>query len=161
MSPLGYPVDVPWSDEEDENVGAKRSKKGAKDSPLRSDRGNTVVQEPAVKAIVGVAANELDGARTATGGTRLPGDSSRTVGEFLGGLSGGSEVRTRGVSVEVGEREAAIDLVITVDYGRPVAKTTEAIRQNVIQRVESLTGLTVNEVNIDVNDVILPQQQST
>lgn len=142
-------------------MGATRSRKGSQDNPLQTDRGNTTIQDAVVKAIVGVAANELDGARTATGGARLPGDSSRTVGEFLGGLTGGSEVRTRGVSAEVGERETAIDLTITVDYGRPVAQTTEAIRQNVIRSVESLTGLTVNEVNITVNDVILPEQTST
>lgn len=130
-------------------------------SPLQSDRGRTIIQDAVVKSIVGVAANELDGARTATGGSRIPGDSSRTVGELLGGLTGGSEVRTRGVSVEVGEREAAIDLTVTVDYGRPVAQATQSIRQNIISRVESLTGLTVNEVNITVNDVILPQQSST
>lgn len=136
-------------------------KQGSQDSPLQTDRGRTTIQSAVVRAIVGVAANELDGARTASGGQRLPGDSSRTVGEFLGGLSGGSEVRTRGVAVEVGEREAAVDLTITVDYGNSVAQTADAIRRNVIQRVENLTGLTVNEVNITVNDVILPQQQST
>jgi uncharacterized alkaline shock family protein YloU len=138
-----------------------RGAKGSREGPLQTGRGNTVIKDAVVRAIVGVAANELDGARTATGGARVPGDSSRTVGEFFGGLSGGSEVRTRGVSVEVGEREAAVDLTVTVDYGRSVAQATEAIRQNVIQRVENLTGLTVNEVNITVSDVILPQQQST
>jgi len=138
-----------------------RSTEGSQEGPLQTDRGNTVINDVVVKAIVGVAANELDGARTATGGARVPGDSARAVGEFFGGLSGGSDVRTRGVSVEVGEREAAIDLTVTVDYGRSVAQVSEAIRQNVIQRVENLTGLTVNEVNITVNDVILPQQSST
>ena len=139
-------------------MGATRSKDA---NPLQSDRGTTTIQDAVVKSIVGVAANELEGARTSTGGSRVPGDSSRTVGELLGGLTGGSEVRTRGVSVEVGEREAAIDLTVTVDYGRPVVQTTEGIRQNVIRSVESLTGLTVNEVNITVNDIILPQQTST
>ena len=138
-----------------------RSTTDSQGGPLQTERGTTTVQDAVVKAIVGVAANELDGARTSTGGTRLPGDSSRTVGEFVGGLTGGSEVRTRGVSVEVGEMETAVDLTVTVDYGRPVAQVTEGIRQNVIRRVESLTGLKVNEVNITVNDVILPQQQST
>ena len=142
-------------------MGATRSRQGSQEqSPLQSDRGTTVIQNAVVRSIVGVAANEIEGARTASGGARLPGDTSRTVGEFVGGLSGG-ESRTRGVSVEVGEREAAIDITVTVDYGRPVAQTADAIRQNVIGRVESLTGLSVTEVNITVNDVILPQQQST
>lgn len=139
--------------EEDTQVGSTRSK--SKQHPLQSDRGTTIVQDVAVRTIVGVAANEVDGATTSTGGTRLPGDTSRTVGEFLGGL-GGSEAKTRGVSVEVGEQEAAVDLTMVVEYGRPVAQTTQAVRENVIRRVESLSGLTVTEVNVNVVDVAFP-----
>lgn len=128
------------------------------ENPLQSDRGNTTVQNAVVRSIAGVTANEIEGARTTTGGARLPGDTSRTVGEFVGGLTGG-EGRTRGVSVEVGERETAIDLTMTVDYGLPIHQITESVRQNVIQHVEGLTGLAVTEVNVVVNDVILPDQQ--
>ncbi len=128
------------------------------ENPLQSDRGSTIVQDPVVRTIAGVAANEIEGARTTTGGARLPGDTSRTVGEFVGGLAGG-ESRTRGVSVEVGEREAAVDLTITVDYGLPIHQIAESVRQNVIRHVENLTGLTATEVNVNVNDVILPDQR--
>ena len=124
--------------------------------PLQSDRGTTIIQDAAVKTIVGVAANEIDGVATSTGGTRLPGDTSRTVGEFIGGLGGG-EAAIRGVSVEVGEQETAVDLTMVVEYGRPVAQTTQAVRENVIRRVESLSGLTVTEVNVNVVDVNFPE----
>ena len=91
------------------------------------------------------------------GGTRLPGDASPTVGEFIGNVTGGGG-RTRGISVDVGESQTAIDLTMNVDYGRRVAQVTESVRQNVIRRVESLTGLEVAEVNITVNDVTFPEQ---
>lgn len=139
---------------EDMQVGSTRSK--SKQHPLQSDQGTTVIQDAAVKTIVGVAANEIDGASTSTGGTRLPGDTSRTVGEFFGGLGGG-EAQIRGVSVEVGDLETAIDLTMVVEYGRPVAQTTQAVRENVIRRVESLSGLTVTEVNVNVVDVNFPE----
>lgn len=137
-------------------MGSKRTR--SQEHPLQSDRGTTIIQDAAVKTIVGVAANEVDGATTSTGGTRLPGDTSRTVGEFLGGLSSGSSAQSRGVSVEVGEQETAIDLTMVVEYGRPVAQTTQAVRDNVIRRVESLSGLTVTEVNVDVVDINFPDQ---
>ena len=120
--------------------------------PLQGDQGTTTIQEPVVTSIVGIAAQEVDGAHLSHGGTRLPGDTSPTVGEFLDNLTG-AQARGRGISVEVGDTQTAVDLTMNVAYGRPVHRVTEAVRQNVIRRVESLTGLEVTEVNITVNDV--------
>ena len=120
-------------------MGTQRSQQG--NNPLQTDRGNTVIQDAVVKSIVGVAAEEVEGIQTTTGGGRLPGDSSRTVGEFIGGISGGGDVRSRGVSVEVGSTEAAVDLTVKALYGKPIPQTSQAVRDNIVNRVESLTGL--------------------
>ena len=125
--------------------------------PLQSDLGTTTVKDPVVVTIAAIAVQEVDGVHLSHGGTRLPGDTSPTLGEFLGSVTSG-QGRPRGISVEVGERQAAIDLTMNVDYGRPIAQVTETVRQNVIGRVESLTGLEVTEVNITVNDVNFPEQ---
>lgn len=125
--------------------------------PLQSDRGTTTIASSVVSSIVNVAAGEVDGLAMSHGGNRLPGDNSPTVGEFFDRVSG-SGSRSRGVSVEVGEREAAVDLTVNVIYGKPIAQVTEAVRQNIIRRVESLTGLNVTEVNVTVNDVTFPEQ---
>lgn len=124
-------------------------------SPLHSDLGTTTIQKPVLTAIIGMAAQEVEGVAMSHGGTRLPGDSSPTVGEFVGNITGGG--RTRGLSVEVGERQAAVDLTVNVAYGRSIPQLTEALRRQVIERVEGLTGLEVSEVNIRVNDVMLPE----
>ena len=124
-------------------------------SPLDSDLGSTTIQDSVVSAIVGMAAEEVDGVSMSHGGARLPGDSSPTVGEFVDNITGGGS-RTRGLSVEVGERQAAADITVNVDYGRSIPQLTKAVRERVIERVENLTGLEVNEVNIQVNDVTLP-----
>src|ERR671920_1953803 len=123
--------------------------------PLDSDMGTTTIQDSVVTAIIGMAAEEVDGVSMSHGGTRLPGDSSPTVGEFVDNITGGGS-RTRGLSVEVGERQAAADITVNVDYGRSIPQLTKAVRERVIERVENLTGLEVNEVNIQVNDVTLP-----
>lgn len=121
-------------------------------SPLQSDGGTTKIGDGVVLAIANAAAGEVDGIHLSHGGTRLPGDSSPTVGEFLGNLTGGSG-RPRGISVEVGESEAAVDLTVNVVYGKNIATVTQAVRRNVISRLEGLTGLRVTEVNIVVNDL--------
>ena len=121
-------------------------------SPLQSERGATTIQDTVVVSIAAMAIRELDGLDPSHGGTRLPGDTSPTVGEFLSNLTPGAG-RTRGISVEVGEEQTALDLTVNVMYGRPIHEVAHALRQNVIRRVESLTGLEVTEVNIRVNDV--------
>ncbi len=126
-------------------------------SSVRCVRGTTTIQNAVVSSIVAMAVREVDGLDPSHGGTRLPGDTSPTVGEFVGGLTGGGG-RTRGISVEVGDEQAALALTVNVIYGRPIHQVTNALRENVIRRVEALTGLEVTEVNITVNDVTFPQQ---
>jgi uncharacterized alkaline shock family protein YloU len=127
-------------------------------NPPQSDRGTTTIHSAVVTSIANVAAGEVEGVHLSHGGTRLPGDTSPTVGEFVDSLTGGSG-RTRGISAEVGERQTAVDLTVNVIYGHPIHQVTEAVRRNVIGRVESFTGLEVTEVNITVNDVTFPEQQ--
>lgn len=124
-------------------------------NPLQSERGTTTIEDAVVTAIASVAAQEVDGVHLSHGGTRLPGDSSPTVGEFLDNVTG-SGSRVRGISVEVGERQVAVDLTVNMTYGKSVAQTAETVRRNVIRRIEGLTGLEVAEVNITVNDVTFP-----
>ncbi len=125
-------------------------------SPLQSDLGTTTIQDAVVSAIVGIAAEEVDGVASSHGGVRLPGDTSPTVGEFVDNITGGTS-RTRGLSVDVGERQTAADITINVEYGRSIPQVTQAVRERIIERVQSLTGLEVTEVNIQVNDVILQE----
>jgi uncharacterized alkaline shock family protein YloU len=137
-------------------VGTARSSR-AQSGGLKSDLGTTTIQNGVVSSIAAVAIGEVEGIDPSHGGTRLPGDTSPTVGEFVNSLTPGGG-RTRGISVEVGEEQAALDLTVNVFYGRPIHQVTEALRQDVIRRVEALTGLEVTEVNITVNDVTFPEQ---
>ena len=124
-------------------------------SPLHSDLGTTTIQDSVVTAIIGMAADEVEGVVPSHGGVRLPGDTSPTVGEFVDNITGGTS-RTRGLSVDVGDRQAA-DITVNLAYGHSIPQLTKAVRERIIERVENLTGLEVTEVNIQVNDVILPE----
>jgi uncharacterized alkaline shock family protein YloU len=116
-------------------------------NPLQSDLGTTTIQDAVVTAIIGMAAEEVEGVTSSHGGTRLARDSSPTVGEFVDNITGGAS-RTRGLSVDVGERQTAADITINVEYGRPIPQVTQAVRERIIRRVENLTGLEVTEVNV-------------
>jgi uncharacterized alkaline shock family protein YloU len=128
----------------------KRSQEQNK-NPLQSELGNTTIQDSVVSKIAGIAAQEVEGVRMGGGASQAVGGVLDTI---TGGRSGGSQ--TSGVSVEVGQKEAAIDLTMTVEYGKPIPQLAEAVRNNVVSRVESLVGLRVTETNITVQDVFFP-----
>ena len=120
-------------------------------SALKSEMGATTVSNAVVSQIAGIAAQEVEEAQMGGGGA---------VGGLLQSVTGGSGNNfSRGVTVEVGEEETVIDLVLTVAYGQSIPRVSDAVRRNVINRVESLTGLRVNEVNIQVNDVQIPEER--
>ena len=60
---------------------------------------------------------------------------------------------SRGVKVEVGEQEAAIDLNIIVEFGFNIADVAHNVQENVIKATEGMTGLKVVEVNINVQGI--------
>ena len=126
-------------------------RRAGQQSPLRSERGNTTISDTVVSQVAGIAAQEVEG-------VQMGGGTSRAVGGVLDSVRGGSDT-TRGVTVEVGEEETAIDLSLAVEYGRSIPQVSEAVRSNVIRRVENLVGLRVTEVNITVNDVLFPSLQ--
>ena len=123
-------------------------------SPLQTERGSTSISDSVVSKIAGIASQEVDGIRMGSGG-------SQAVSGILGSITGGgSGSQTQGVSVEVGQEEAAIDLTLTAEYGKSIPQLAEAVRRNVANRVESLVGLRVNEVNITVSNIFFPQQEA-
>ena len=119
-------------------------------SELGSPHGKTTIADAVVSKVAGLAAREIPGVAGFGGG------ASRAFGAITERIPGGRASSTRGVSVEVGETQAAVDLTIVVEYGVAIAPLATAIRRHVISAIEQMTGLQVVEVNIDVTDLQLP-----
>ena len=130
------------------------SEESSQGSPLKSGMGITTISNAVVSQIAGIAAQEVEMVQMGGGATAAVGGLLQSV---TGGSGGGNF--SRGVTVEVGEEETAIDLTMAVEYGQSIPRITDAVRRNVINRVENLVGLRVNEVNITVNDVQIPQER--
>ena len=117
--------------------------------PLSSELGSTTIANAVVTKIASIAAREVRGVHDLGGGTaRAIGGVSRTVGMGIG-----LDERMQGVAVELGEREAAVDLTVIVEYGESIPQIAKTLRENITRRIEGMTGLTVTEVNIAVNDL--------
>ncbi|KWX25888.1 Asp23/Gls24 family envelope stress response protein [Mycolicibacterium wolinskyi] len=117
-----------------------------KDIEKVSGHGVTTIADIVVSKIAGIATREIDGVYD------LGGQAARVVGKLRETLPGSPSL-TQGVSVEVGERQAAVDIGIVAEYGVAIHDLAEGIRSNVISAVENMTGLEVTEVNVTVHDV--------
>jgi uncharacterized alkaline shock family protein YloU len=111
-----------------------------------SDRGTTTIDDAVIAKIAGMAAREVNGV------AGLGGAVSGALADMVGRIRG-DEHATSGVGVEVGTRQAAVDLVIKVQYPATVHEVAASVRENVIDRIEGMTGLEVVEVNIVVTDL--------
>ena len=123
-------------------------------SGLQTAHGNTTIADSVVAKIAGMAAREIPGVHSMGSGTaralgavrsRIPGQSTQTAAG-------------QGVSVEVGETQAAVDLDLVTYYGQSIVQVTDAVRANVINRIEGMTGLQVTEINITVDDLYVEGQ---
>jgi uncharacterized alkaline shock family protein YloU len=116
-------------------------------------RGRTTIADSVVEKIAGMATREVPGIHSLGAGM------ARGLGAVRDRVPVGRPSVTRGVKVEVGERQAAVDLDVVVEYGMPIVEVAGDVRSNVISAVERMTGLEVVEVNIVFDDVHLPDEE--
>lgn len=112
------------------------------------DYGQIKIADEVVGIIAGLAATEVKGVAGMSGGI------AGGIAEILGRKN-----LNKGVKVEVGEKEAAIDLYIIVEYGAKIPEVAWEIQENVKNAVETMTGLNVIEVNINIQGVNIEKEQ--
>ncbi|MFE5327925.1 Asp23/Gls24 family envelope stress response protein [Embleya sp. NPDC056575] len=118
---------------------------------LATDRGRTSIADGVVAKVAGLAAREIPGVYALGSGV------SRAFAAMRKAVPGGRPDVARGVSVEVGEKQCAVDLSLVVEYGAPIAEVAAAVRDHVIESIERMTGLEVVEVDISVDDIHIEQ----
>lgn len=108
----------------------------------KTDIGTIQIAPEVIEVIAGLATVEVQGVAGMSGG-------------FAGGIAEllGRKNLSKGVKVEVGQREAAIDVSIVVEFGNRIPEVASAIQRNVKHAIESMTGLSVIEVNVHIHDV--------
>jgi uncharacterized alkaline shock family protein YloU len=112
-----------------------------------SDYGQIKIADEVVGIIAGLAATEVPGVAGMSGGI---------AGGFAEML--GRKNLSKGVKVEVGEKEAAVDMFIIVEYGVKIPDVSWQIQESVKKAVETMTGLKVIEVNIHVQGVNIDKE---
>lgn len=115
----------------------------------RYDSGSVRIASEVVKIIAGLAATEVNGVAGMSGGV---------VDGFTELLK--KKNLSKGVKVEVGEKQAAVDLFIVIEYGARIPDTAYTVQENVKRAIESMTGLEVVEVNVHIQGVEFKPEES-
>lgn len=111
------------------------------------ENGTVRISNDVVAIIAGVAATEISGVVGMSGGI------TGGITEMLG-----MKNLSKGVKVELEDKEVTIDLFIIVEYGSRISELGEKIQQNVKQTVETMTGLNVISVNVNIQGVNIPRE---
>ncbi|AWD67428.1 MULTISPECIES: Asp23/Gls24 family envelope stress response protein [Priestia] len=113
-------------------------------SQENTNQNTLTFEDQVIKKIAGIAANEIKGILSMSGG-------------FMSGLTDrfrSTEDITKGINAEVGEKQVALDLKVIVEYGKNVPSIFSETVHNVKKSVHDMTGLEVVEVNMHVEDVM-------
>lgn len=110
--------------------------------------GKVKIDNDVIAMIAGTAVFDTDGV------AGVPSGLSEDITKLISGKS-----NTKGVSVEVGERETAIDIKVIIKFGYKLHNVAKNIQRNVKEAVESMTGLNVKEVNIFVEGVEIKKEE--
>lgn len=108
--------------------------------------GEVQIANEVVASIAGISASEVEGVDSMAGGL---------AGELAGKF--GAKNLSKGVKVEVADDTAMVELAINMKYGYSIPKTCKQVQEKVMQAINSMTGLTVKQVNVRIAGVSLEQ----
>jgi len=116
----------------------------------KTDIGTIQIAPEVIEIIAGMATIEVPGVAGMSGG-------------FAGGIAEllGRKNMSKGVKVDVGQREASVDVSIVIEFGSRIPEVASGVQSNVKHAIESMTGLSVVQVNVHVHDVIFKAPEKT
>ncbi|MGI6587793.1 MAG: Asp23/Gls24 family envelope stress response protein [Peptococcia bacterium] len=114
---------------------------------IRTEEGTVKISDEVVAIIAGLATAEVKGVAGMSGG-------------IVGGIADfvGKKSPSKGVKVEVGDKEAAVDVYVIVEFGVRIPEVAHEIQRSVKKAIESMTGLSVVETNVHIQGVSFPNE---
>ncbi len=113
--------------------------------------GESIIEDEVVASIAGIAAKEVEGV------ANLGKSSVRRL--VAGAIAGAGGKARQGVSVEVGHKEAIVDLQLDVIYGFNIPNIVTEVRKKVASRLLEITGLIAKEINVRIVSIEIPEKK--
>lgn len=108
------------------------------------------ISDEVVSVIAGIAADEIQGI------VEIPQGVSSNISQILKGKKASSG---KAVKVTLEEDKATIELNVAVEYGIKIPEVVSSVQENVKKTVEAMTGLKVDKVNVNVQNIYVPKQE--
>lgn len=114
-----------------------------------NDKGTVTVANDVIAIIAGLAATEIDGVAGMSGG-------------IVGGIAEllGRKNLAKGIKVSVVDKQVIVDVSMIVRYGVKINEVCYAVQDKIIDRVETMTGMKVEKVNVTVLGLEFPKDDS-
>ncbi len=113
---------------------------------------NIEIVDDVIAIIAGIAANKVEGVKGMTGGS------------FVGNIAErvGKKDLAKGVKVETSEEgEVHVNMSIIVRYGVKIHETAKEVQKTVRESVQSMTGLDVPSVKVNVQGVEMESEEES
>ena len=112
--------------------------------------GIVKISDEVVSVIAEIAADEIQGI------VEVPHGVSSNISQILKGKKSSNG---KSVKVTLEEDKAIIELNVAVEYGMKIPDVVSAVQENVKKTVEAMTGLKVDKVNVNVQNIYVPKQE--
>ena len=112
--------------------------------------GIVKISDEVVSVIAEIAADEIQGI------VEVPHGVSSNISQILKGKKSSSG---KSVKITLEEDKAIIELNVAVEYGMKIPEIVSAVQENVKKTVEAMTGLKVDKVNVNVQNIFVPKQE--
>ena len=112
--------------------------------------GIVKISDEVVSVIAEIAADEIQGI------VEVPHGVSSNISQILKGKKSSSG---KSVKVTLEKDKAIIELNVAVEYGMKIPEIVSAVQENVKKTVEAMTGLKVDKVNVNVQNIFVPKQE--
>jgi uncharacterized alkaline shock family protein YloU len=117
---------------------------------IQTAHGKTVINDGVIAKVAGIAARDVVGVHALGGG------AARALGAIRQAIN--TTDLSQGITVEVGETQVAVDVIIVAEYPMPLQQVADDVRASVINAIETLIGMEVTEVNVTIVDVFIPSE---
>jgi len=103
------------------------------------------ISDDAIASIAAISAKKIDG---------VFGLHLGLLPRLFEALGFSKNENSGGVRVEIGDKEVWIEMVVNVKFGFDVPMVVAKIQESVRDNVESMTGLAVREINVNIKEIV-------
>ena len=114
---------------------------------LEGNRGEIIIADEVIAVIAGLAATEVKGV------SKMSGNITKEIISKLG-----MKNLSKGVKISVEDGKVVVDLAVNLEYGYNIPEVTANVQERVKSAIETMTGLTVESVNIRIAGVNLEDE---